>query len=272
MPRPKKKEGLAYFPLDVNFFEKEEIKDLKWTHGPVGILAYLNLLSRMYAKGYYIEFKDINVLARSIAADITSDQQRKTAIRVTETINHLVGNGVLDEGLFEQGVISGVAIQEQYILSAHKMRRREIRFDVYTLVDVLEVLRKNEVIVADNTVIVTKTGVYVAKSTQSKSNSNSIYNNNNIHTTTNNNIFYFFKSENEYLEALRSEKEMKAPSRAEVMGFFYIENLLEAHEGYEEAQKFIDYNTLRGWTCLPNWQAAARRWIIQRGGEHGKNE
>lgn len=269
MPRPKK-EGLAYFPLDVNFFENEKIKDLKWTHGPVGILTYLNLLSRTYANRYYIEFKDINVLARSIAADITSDQQRKTAIRVTETINYLVGNGTLDEGLYEQGVISGKAIQEQYILSAHKMRRREIRFDVYTLVDVLEVLRQNEVIVAENTVIVTKTGVYVAKSTQSKSNSNSIYNN--IYTTTtNNNIFYFFNDENEYLEALRAEKEMKAPSRADVMGFLFAEVGLEPSEGLEEAQKFVDYNALRGWSCLPNWKAAARRWIIMRG-EHGKSE
>lgn len=271
MPRTKK-DGLAYFPFDVNFFSDDKIENLRWAHGPVGILTYINLLARMYTHRYFIEFKDIDDLARSIAKDIACDQMRKTATRVTEIINYLVGSGILDKGLYEQGVVSGQAMQEQYIISAHRMRRKEIRIDMYALVDVFEVLRKNKINVAENTVIVTEKGIYVAIGTQSKSKVN-IINNNNIYTTTYNNYSYIFYNNNAHTRAEEAgsvgnaestaENAAGAPTRAKVLGFFYGEELFPVERGLEEAQKFIDYNTLRKWDCLPDWQAAARMWAVR---------
>ena len=62
---------------------------------------------------------------------------RATATGVTETINYLVGQGTLDEGLFKQGIISGVALQEQYVISSYKAKRK-VEMGVYCL------LQKNE--------------------------------------------------------------------------------------------------------------------------------
>ena len=117
MPRPFKT-GLDYFPLDTNFFENKKIKNLRRAHGPIGVLTYLNLLCRVYQNGYFYKFEDADELAMDIAEQIASEQIRRTATCVTETINYLVGRGILDEGLFKQGIISGVALQEQYVISA----------------------------------------------------------------------------------------------------------------------------------------------------------
>ena len=271
MPRLKK-EGLAYFPFDVNFFSDDKIENLRWAYGPVGILTYINLLARMYTHRYYIEFNDIADLSRSIAKDIACDQLRKTATRVTEIINYLVGSGILDKGLYEQGVVSGQAMQEQYIVAAHKMRRKEIRLDVYALVDVFEVLRKNKINVAENTIIVTLKGVYVALGTQSKSKVKLLYNNNNIYTTTYNNYSYiFYNNAREREEAekglnvensVETPRENEIPTLDEVAEFFLEETSLRGDiRCSDEAQKFIDYNYLLKWKCLPDWKAAARRWV-----------
>jgi hypothetical protein len=143
MPRPIK-EGLDYFPLVVDFFSNKKIKNLRRAHGPIGALTYLNLLCRVYRGGYFYRFESLEELAMDIAEEIASEQIRRTATSVAETINYLVGRGILDEGLFKKGIISGVALQEQYVISAYKAKRK-IKMDVHCLVDVSEVIEKNGV-------------------------------------------------------------------------------------------------------------------------------
>ncbi|MBE6639693.1 MAG: DUF4373 domain-containing protein [Ruminococcaceae bacterium] len=167
MARPKK-QGLLYFPLDTDIFENRKIKNLRRAHGLTGILTYLNLLCRVYRNGYYYKFDDIEELSMDIAEEIANAQLKSTATGVTETINYLVGRGILDEGLFEQGIISGVALQEQYVLSAYKARRN-IEMDVYQLVDVLSVIQKNKISYEETEVISEETEVIPEEGTQSKS-------------------------------------------------------------------------------------------------------
>ena len=112
MPRPLKA-GLDYFPLDTDFFTNKKIKNLRRAHGTIGVLTYLNLLCRVYKNGYYYQFDDLEELSMDIAEEIACAQLRATATSVAETINYLVGRGILAEGLFERGIISGVALQEQ---------------------------------------------------------------------------------------------------------------------------------------------------------------
>ncbi len=124
--------GLFYFPLDCNFFQNKKIKMLRRAHGTVGVLTYINLLCRIYQNGYYITFDDINELAMDIAEDIACDQLRRTATQVTETIFYLVRQDILDERLFEQGVMSGTAIQRQYVDSINRLKRKA-EIDLYSL-------------------------------------------------------------------------------------------------------------------------------------------
>ena len=166
MPRPKKK-GFGYFPLDTDFFGNGKTKNLRRAHGAVGILTYINLMCKVYNKGYFFEFNDIDELCHDIAEEMTNTQVERTARAVAETINYLVGRGILDEGLFKRGIISGEALQEQYVISAYKAKRI-IEMDEHCLVDVLEIVRKNRVSSEETPINSEETAVNAEFSTQSK--------------------------------------------------------------------------------------------------------
>lgn len=51
-----------------------------------------------------------------------------------------------------------------------------------------------------------------------------------------------------------------APSLIDV--YFYFKEFIDEGAN-KEAQKFHAYNELRGWSCLPNWEAAADLWIAR---------
>ena len=57
MARPKK-QGLDYFPFDVNFFSDKKIKIVKARYGNDGVIIYLYLLCEIYKNGYYIVWDD----------------------------------------------------------------------------------------------------------------------------------------------------------------------------------------------------------------------
>lgn len=259
MPRPKK-EGFAYFPLDTDFFSNRKIKNLRRVHGTIGILTYINLMCRVYAKGYYIEFTDIDELSYDIAEEITDVHVARTSASVTATINYLVLHGILNKDCFERGIISSEALQEQFVLSAQKTKRK-IEMDAHCLVDVLSILRKNRVSSEETPVYAEETPINSEEGTQNKSKIN------NIHTTTNNNSIFLFNNAREREEKEKVEKPVgkacitEPPTVSEVFFFFRKETELAKSRCYDEAQKFIDYNSLRKWQCLPDWHAAARRWV-----------
>ena len=58
LARPRK-DGLDYFPLDVDLFEDYKIKILKARYGADGIILYLYLLCRIYRQGYYMQVNEI---------------------------------------------------------------------------------------------------------------------------------------------------------------------------------------------------------------------
>ncbi len=237
MPRPFKA-GFEYFPLDTDFFGNKKIKNLRRAHGSIGVLTYLNLLCRVYKNGYYYKFDDLEELAIDIAEEIASEQLRRTATGVTETINYLVRRGTLDEGLFERGIISGVALQEQYVISAYKAKRN-IKMDVHCLVDVLQVIEKNRVnseLTNDN---YEETEDNAEFGTQSKINKSKV--NKTIYNTTTNAC-------------------AKPPFGFEILAYFESKAVKNADK---ESLLFQNYNDDHGWDCLPDWKAAADRWILR---------
>ncbi len=166
--------GLDYFPLVCDFFTNKKVKALRRAHGLTGILTYINLLCRIYSNGYYYKFDDLEELSMDIAEEIASEQLKREATRVTATINYLVKQGTLDEALFEQGIISGEAMQEQYVQAAYKAKRK-INLDVHCLVDVGDCIRKIKVSSEETPVNSEETGDNSESSTQSKSKSKKEY-------------------------------------------------------------------------------------------------
>ena len=235
MPRPYKI-GLDYFPLDTDFFTNKKTKSLRRAHDSIGVLSYINLMCRVYRNGYYYKFDDLEELSMDIAEEIASNQLRKVAASVTETINYLVGRGILDEGLFKQGIISGVALQEQYVISTYKAKRN-IKMDVHCLVDVNEVVAKNKVN-SEETQVNSENG------TQSKSKVNNSKIKENCFTTT--------------TTTARARDDV--PSDQEILEYFVSRKFDDPET---EAYKFKVYNESRNWDCLPNWKGAANLWRIR---------
>lgn len=254
MPRPKKT-GFAYFSLDTDYFSNKKTKALRRAHGTIGILTYINLLCKVYAtKGYYYEFNDIDELSHDIAEEITNVQIERTATCVTETINYLVGRGILNEGLFKQGIISGEALQEQYVISAYKAKRK-IEMDVYCLVDVLEIVRKIRVSSEETPISSEETPVISEESTQSKVNKNK-----DITTTTTTDYSSLSLSAH-----AREEENGSEPSFIEVYNCFTEENgMPHDQETMDEVRAFRTYNKSRGWDCMPQWRNAVELWILRK--------
>lgn len=164
MGRPVKR-GLDYFPLDVDFFTNKKIKALRRAHGLIGVLTYLNLLCRIYQNGYYFKFDDLNELSMDIAEEIGNEQIKRVATCVTETINYLVKQGILAEGLFEKDIISGTAMQEQYGECLRAMKRKA-DFEEYLLIPLGDCTPKNEVSTEETGVYSEETAVNTEESTQ----------------------------------------------------------------------------------------------------------
>lgn len=237
--------GLDYFPLVTDFFSNKKIKNLRRAHGSIGVLTYLNLLCKVYQNGYYYRFDDLEELAMDIAEEIACTQLRATATSVTETINYLVGREILDEGLFKRGIISGVALQEQYILSMHKARQK-VKFDMYALVDVNVVIQKNKIIAEETPVIAEETPVNDAEMTQSKINKNKV------------NKSIIVTQQQHARTRADDVKSCDIPTLNAVVDYFHSRG---AEAPLTEATNFIDYNVKRGWDCLPEWTTAAEKWL-----------
>ena len=245
------KEGFEYFPLQCDFFENDKIKALRRAHGEVGILTYLNILSRIYrTHGYYYGRIDLDVLSRDIAEQIANDRIRRVTACVRETINYLIGHEILDRGLAEQGIISGIAMQEKYIEMAYRAHRK-LKMDIHVLVDVQLVIQKIRDSSEENPIISEEIPVNSEIMQQSKSKSES-----ETTTTTPVSIAHARMKE----ANLETGLEYHPPDLYEVAGFLRDILELSHRQSVDEAERFIIYNEKRSWDCLPDWKSAARLW------------
>lgn len=55
MARPLK-EGLDYFPIDVDMAADEKVEFIEAKYGPAGFATIIHLLSAIYRQGYYIKW------------------------------------------------------------------------------------------------------------------------------------------------------------------------------------------------------------------------
>ncbi len=173
MARPYK-QGLIYFPLDIDYYEDEKIVELSLEYGPVGEAVFLRLLSLIYAGGYFIE-RSVASVARTILRTI--GQRWVTSSEMIEDVIRMCGRlDLIDERLLESGVFTSKAIQRQFLLSTK--RRKQIDTSSYWLLDdddnrvIADNNDNNPVIDDKNPENEEETGVNVDESTQSKSNSN----------------------------------------------------------------------------------------------------
>ncbi len=144
MARPQK-DGLDYFPLDVDIDQDDKVELIEAQHGLEGFAIVIKLLMKIYKNSYYYEWteKEQLLFSRRVNVDIN---------RVNVVINDCLRWGLFDENLMStHKILSSKGIQRRYIKANE--RRQEVKIKAeYLLLDENEVnVYKNLVIVDINT-------------------------------------------------------------------------------------------------------------------------
>lgn len=129
MARPYK-QGLDYFPLEVDMFRDEKISILLDEYGPLAVYTYIRILALVYENGYYLELT-LDQLSRVIRRENGTRWSKYD--KVKQMVNACVECGLLNGRLARQGVITSVAIQEQFLRST--IRRKNVDTSKYWLLE-----------------------------------------------------------------------------------------------------------------------------------------
>lgn len=116
MARPTKN-GLDYFPLDVDVFEDEKIEAIAGEFGIKGELAVIKLLCAVYKKGYFVVWNDLT------RATLLRRLPGVSKELLDQIVNRLVTWGFFDENLFNSAkVLTSENIQANFF-EATKRRK-----------------------------------------------------------------------------------------------------------------------------------------------------
>ena len=145
-----KKEGLSYFPFDVDFFQDLKIRKLIRYQGSNAIAIYAFILCNIYKDGYYIRWD-------SDIPFIISEQTGYEESYIVEVINCCLDIGLFSKNLFDsERVITSFGIQDRY-RKINDLCRRKSDISEYMLISSEEKRISSE-----------ETPITSAKSTQRK--------------------------------------------------------------------------------------------------------
>ncbi|MCT4451110.1 Lin1244/Lin1753 domain-containing protein [Lactiplantibacillus plantarum] len=108
MARPVK-EGLDYFPLDVDFAVNDKTEAIMGEFGPKGVLFMIYLLSAVYQNGYYLQWNKLKQM------QLANRIQGVSPELANQIVNRLIAYGTFSEELFNSAkVLTSQRIQETY--------------------------------------------------------------------------------------------------------------------------------------------------------------
>lgn len=122
-----KKEGLSYFPFDVDFFQDLKIRKLIKYQGSNAIAIYAFILCNIYKDGYYIRWDNDLPF-------IISEQTGYEENYIVEVINCCLDIGLFSKNLFDsERVITSFGIQDRY-RKINDLCRRKSDISEYMLI------------------------------------------------------------------------------------------------------------------------------------------
>ncbi|MDR3021812.1 MAG: DUF4373 domain-containing protein [Clostridiales bacterium] len=269
MARPPK-QGLLYFPLDVDFFEDMKIFELTDKWGMIGECVYFRLLTMIYRNGYYLESSVENVagkiyksLPRKTKDWCREDISKQLVVQVVQAMAEI---NLIDKKLLTADVITSVGIQRRYQDVA---KRRLIHNKKYWLLtdgtdeesppDAEQTatsdmpkksnnVEKTGVNVTKTLVNVAETGVNVTEMLQRKENKTKVNKSNN-------------NTNSPYVPSRQNERELGTviPTLLEVQM-----NCADCGYTHTDPQEFWDFYQSKGWkvgnTPMWDWVASLRQW------------
>lgn len=136
MARPTK-QGLDYFPLDVDIDQDDKVLLVEALHGIQGFGMLIKLLMRIYKEGYYYKWTEIEqiLFSKRVNVDINV---------VKEVVNDCIKYGVFDNNLFEQHhILTSKGIQKRYFEASTRRKNLEIE-DKFLLISADKLVNVNK--------------------------------------------------------------------------------------------------------------------------------
>lgn len=117
MARPKK-QGLDYFPLDVNVDNKIEI--LESEYGILGFGFIVRLFQKIYANGYYLEWNQYSAILLKKEIGMSKE-------KIDEFIKFCLEINIFDKKLYSQySILTSRGIQKRYFTVCKRRKEIEI--------------------------------------------------------------------------------------------------------------------------------------------------
>ena len=108
MARPLK-EGLDYFPLDVDMAEDKRVQFVVGKCGQEGFATIIHLLMAIYRNGYYLTWDELELYS-------TSQRINLSVNTISEVVSHLLNYGFFDKEKFDLfGILTSHGIQTRYL-------------------------------------------------------------------------------------------------------------------------------------------------------------
>ena len=143
MARPQKN-GLDYFPLDVDIDQDDKIALIEAQHGVIGFAIVIKLLMKIYKNSYFYEWteKEQLLFSKRINVDINS---------INVVINDCIKWGLFDSNLLEtKKILTSKGVQARYLEAVGRRTKVEIKKEYLLLDEDIVNAHKNLVIVDIN--------------------------------------------------------------------------------------------------------------------------
>ena len=123
----KPKQGLDYFPLDVDFQSDPKVRKLIYRFGSDAVSVFIMFLNELYKNGYFFE-GDLSTLSDSIAYEIGKSGEEGSK-EVKKILDAMLSLGMIDEATLElDNVITSKAVQKQFLLSTSRRKKTERKY------------------------------------------------------------------------------------------------------------------------------------------------
>lgn len=138
MARPIK-QGLDYFPLDVDIDQDDKIAMIEALHGIEGFGVVIKLLSKVYKEGYFYEWTDREQLLFSKRVNVNINT-------VSAVVNDCLKEGLFHQDMYDKySILTSKGIQKRY-LEAVKRRKQVIFIERYFLIsDIDSIIGSNKI-------------------------------------------------------------------------------------------------------------------------------
>lgn len=232
MARPTK-EGLDYFPLDIDIDQDDKIAMIEAKYEMAGFGLIIKLLMKIYRHGYYYDWGEQQKL-------LFVSKNKASLEFVDAVVNDALDWGFFNKELFDKfKILTSRGIQKRYIKCAE--RRAEIKIiSDFILIDLMSYSEsdRTRIKVIDNINLINEYNNYsngdaeLYKSTQRK--------------------------------VKKRESKVKNIKNTIPPLFEWVKNYCEERQNNVNPQKWFDHYTSKGWLIgkvkMVDWQAAVRTW------------